>query len=74
MSAIDRAVETAGGQKKLADQIGVSQGAISMWVSGQTLISIEHFPNIQKATGVTVYELLDDELKKLKELKRNGTR
>lgn len=64
MSALERAVEFAGTQEKLAAAIGVSQGRISQWLKGEA-IPAKYFPKIEAATGVTSYELLDDELRKL---------
>jgi DNA-binding transcriptional regulator YdaS (Cro superfamily) len=49
----------------LAEQIGVTQGLISQWVNGAQ-IPHKHFPKIERATGVTAHELLDDELAKLR--------
>lgn len=65
MSAIERAIEQAGSQAKLADGIGVSQGRVSQWVKGAP-IPVQHFLEIERLTGVTPHELLEDELEKLK--------
>jgi DNA-binding transcriptional regulator YdaS (Cro superfamily) len=65
MSALERAVEKAGGQEQLANGIGVTQGRISQWLSGDPIPN-KHFPGIERLTGVTAHELLDDELAKLK--------
>lgn len=72
MSAIQRAVEKAGSQEKLAEKIGVTQGLVSQWVNGAQ-IPHKHFPRIEKATGVTAHELLDDELAKLRVADRRSS-
>lgn len=64
MSPLERAVEKAGTQEKLAIAIGVSQGRVSQWLNGEPIPS-KYFPKIESATGVTVYDLLDGELAKL---------
>jgi DNA-binding transcriptional regulator YdaS (Cro superfamily) len=69
MSAIARAVEIAGGQQKLADAIGVTQSQISHWINGQN-VHHTHYLAIETATGVTVHELLADELAKVKPRKK----
>lgn len=73
MSAIERAVEKAGGQEKLADICNVTQGRVSQWVNGEP-IPHKHFPKIEAATGVTAHQLLDDELRKLSSKGRRSTR
>jgi DNA-binding transcriptional regulator YdaS (Cro superfamily) len=75
MSAIERAIEKAGGQGPLADAIGVSQGLISQWVNGAP-IHQRHFPEIERATDgdVTPQELLADEMVKLQRPKRRRAR
>lgn len=65
MTALERAIERAGSQDKLATIIGVSQGLVSQWLNGAP-IPPRHFPNIEAGTGVTAHELLDDELAKLR--------
>ncbi len=64
MSALNRAIEIAGGQERLANAIGVSQSLVSQWVNG-AVIQHKHFPKIERATGVSAHDLLDDELAKL---------
>jgi len=65
MTAIQRAVEEAGGQEALANAVGVSQGLVSQWVSGAP-VHTRHFRGIEKATrgAVTPHELLADEMEK----------
>ena len=69
MKAIERAVEVAGSQKRLADAIGVTQSQISHWVNGQS-VHHSHYQAIETATGVTAHELLADEMAKVKPRKK----
>jgi DNA-binding transcriptional regulator YdaS (Cro superfamily) len=69
MSAIERAVEIAGSQQRLADAIGVTQSQISHWINGQP-VHHNHYQSIELATGVTAHELLADELAKVKPRKK----
>lgn len=62
--AIERAVEAAGSQQKLAAEIGVSQGLISQWLAG-AVIHQRHYQAIETATGVSVHDLLKDDLAKV---------
>ena len=63
MRAIERAVEIAEGQQKLADAIGVTQSQVSHWVNGA---NVHHrwYQAIEAATGVTAHELLADAIAK----------
>lgn len=74
MSAIERAVEKAGGQTKLGDAIGVTQSQVSQWVNGAP-IHPRHFPKIEQATEgeVTPGDLLADELEKYQPKPRRRT-
>lgn len=71
MQALPRAIEICGGQKLLAEQIGVTQGRVSQWIAGE-LIPVKYFPRIVRATAgeVTAEQLLCDELTKLEKLEQ----
>lgn len=62
MSEIQRAVDVAGGQQKLAEAAGVSPQAVSFWVTGARLISAEYVLKVEQATAgrVTRYDLRPD--------------
>lgn len=62
-SAIQQAVEDAGGQTSLAKKIGVSQGLVWQWCNGAAIHS-RHFAAITAATSVTAEQLLADEMTK----------
>lgn len=66
MSAIQRCIEIAGGQAKVAAACGVSQSMVSQWVNGSP-IQIRHFPALVLVSEgqVTEQELLADELAKV---------
>jgi DNA-binding transcriptional regulator YdaS (Cro superfamily) len=62
-TAIQKAVQKAGGQTALAGVIGVTQGLVWQWLQGAR-IPTRHFAAIEKATGVTAMQLLADEMSK----------
>lgn len=62
-SAIQKAVAKAKGQTALAHAIHVSQGLVWQWLQGKP-VHTRHFAAIERATGVSVHELLADELAK----------
>jgi len=47
---INRAIKEAGGQKSLAELIGVSQAAVSKWRLGKK-ITAENAVSVEKATN-----------------------
>ena len=63
-SAIDRAIEIAGGQDALAKLVGVTQSLVSQWRRGATSIHPRHFLFIEKATKGQVKraELLNEQI------------
>lgn len=75
MTALQRAIDIAGGQAKLGATIGVTQGLISQWVNGAP-IHQRHFLSISRATDgqVTPEELLADELARLETNDRSSRR
>lgn len=58
-TAIERAIEKAGGQTALAKLVGRSQGAVSQWVR-ERKVPAEMAVKIERATGVPRYELRPD--------------
>lgn len=63
-SAIERAVEAAGSQQRLAVAIGVTQSLVSQWLAG-AVVHQRHYRAIESATGVSVEDLLEDDLAKV---------
>lgn len=57
---IDAAIQAAGGQKALAESIGVHPSLISQWRSGHRPVSAERCRAIEAATGVSRYALRSD--------------
>ena len=45
-------------QKKLADMLGVSEPAISQWISGSTTPDYQHWPKIREVLGIDVQNAL----------------
>lgn len=60
MTAIERAVEIAGGQKALGDLIGESKSFVNQLVKGRRPVPLNCCPKIEAATGVTCEELRPD--------------
>ena len=54
MIPICRAVKACGGQKKLADAIGVSPSFVHQWVTGQRPVPARWCAAIEAATSNTV--------------------
>lgn len=71
MTPIERAVQIVGSQQALGEKLGVTQGRISQFVSGEP-IDVRHFPSIEAATSgqVTAGQLLEHELGKIKARKK----
>lgn len=59
MNPIEKLVAHFGGQTKTAKALGVSQAAVSYWISGATSITAEHAFKAEELTGglVTAREL-----------------
>lgn len=64
MKGIDKVVELAGSQRKLADVLGVTQQAISEWVR-QGYVPIGRVVEIESLFGVGRLELVDPSLRDL---------
>ena len=47
-------------QKQLADALGISQQAVSMWVHGKARPSSEHWRAIERLTGIPVDSWIDE--------------
>jgi len=62
-SAIQRAVENVGSQSQLAAKVGVTQGRVWQWCNGER-IPAHRFQIIAEVGGVTVADLLADEMTK----------
>ena len=58
-SAIQRAVDQAGGQAALARLIGTSQQLVFYWVK-QRRAAAEHVLKIEEATGISRHDLRPD--------------
>lgn len=65
MGALERAIEIVGSQEKLGEGVGVTQGRVAQWLSGEPIAN-KYFSGISRLTGgeVTEHQLLDDELRK----------
>lgn len=59
---IERAIQIAGGQSRLARALGVSHTAVGLWLRGDRKIAPARCWDIQKMTNgeVTVYDLRPD--------------
>ncbi len=57
--ALQRAIETAGGQTALAGMIGKTQGHISKWLEREYIPAEVVLP-IERATGVSRHDLRPD--------------
>nr|DAR15138.1 MAG TPA: Repressor protein CI [Caudoviricetes sp.] len=62
MSFLSARKNTGLTQKEVADQIGVDQTAVSFWENGKTLPRASLLSKIASLYGVTVDELLSDNL------------
>lgn len=60
--ALDIAVANRGSMQKLAEELGITKGAIGQWKMEGRRIPAEHCPHIERLTGgaVTRYELNPD--------------
>ena len=50
-TAVEIAIEFAGGQKKLADLIGVKQQTISLWNKKKAIPSVKNATLLESKTG-----------------------
>ncbi|UOO89538.1 helix-turn-helix domain-containing protein [Vitreoscilla massiliensis] len=63
-AAINKAVQVAGGQSKLARLIGRDRKTINSWVKGRNQITPSAALDIEDATGVSAYDLAFESLLK----------
>lgn len=57
---LDKAIQKAGGQKALAELLGLGQTAVSNWRNRKKRVPAERVIEIEKATGVPRHELRPD--------------
>ena len=64
MNSLSKAGTCAGGQRNLAEQIGIGQSAVANWIGRSGLAPVEHCAGIERATKgvVTVEQLRPDAL------------
>ncbi|EJD6421896.1 MULTISPECIES: transcriptional regulator [Enterobacteriaceae] len=61
-SAIERAIDAAGGVNALARAIGVKQPSVSRWRK-VGVVGVDHVPDVSALTGIPAYELRPDKPK-----------
>jgi len=61
-SAIERAIDAAGGVNALARAIGVKQPSVSRWRK-VGVVGVEHVPDVATLTGIPAHELRPDKPK-----------
>lgn len=61
-SAIERAIDAAGGVNALARAIGVKQPSVSRWRK-VGFVGVEHVPDVAALTGIPAHELRPDKPK-----------
>ncbi|MBL5924736.1 MULTISPECIES: transcriptional regulator [Enterobacter cloacae complex] len=61
-SAIERAIDAAGGVNALARAIGVKQPSVSRWRK-VGVVGVEHVPDVAALTGIPAHELRPDKPK-----------
>ncbi len=54
MDAIKQAATLMGGQKKLAQALGVTEGMVSHWLHGRNQVTLERAILIERLTGGAV--------------------
>lgn len=47
-------------QSDLANEVGVTQGMISLWLSGRKRPSLDNLVSLSRITGVTIEDLISD--------------
>lgn len=65
-AAVQQAIKKAGGQGPLADQVGVTQQAVSLWLH-QGYVPFERLHKVQELTGLKPRDLCDPRLVSLLE-------
>lgn len=61
-SAIEKAIDIAGGVNALARAVGVKQPSVSRWRK-IGLVGVEHVPDVSAVTGIPAHELRPDKPK-----------
>ncbi|MED8729902.1 YdaS family helix-turn-helix protein [Escherichia marmotae] len=61
-SAIEKAIDIAGGVNALARAVGVKQPSVSRWRK-VGLVGVEHVPDVSAVTGIPAHELRPDKPK-----------
>lgn len=46
-------------QERLAEKLGVTQGAVSHWLVGRARPSLDVLLDLEEVTGLTLHQLLD---------------
>lgn len=60
-NGFERAVSAAGGQRALAERIGVTQSMVWYWLTrSKKGVPAEHVRRIEEATGIPAHELRPD--------------
>ena len=61
-SAIERAIDAAGGVNALARAIGIKQPSVSRWRK-VGVVGVDHVPDVAALTGIPAHELRPDKPK-----------
>ncbi|HHR5552289.1 TPA: transcriptional regulator [Klebsiella aerogenes] len=61
-SAIERAIDLAGGVNALARAVGVKQPSVSRWRK-VGMVGVDHVPDVSAVTGIPPHELRPDKPK-----------
>lgn len=69
-SAIERAIDIAGGVNALAREVGVKQPSVSRWKK-VGVVGVDHVPDVAALTGIPTYELRPDKPKLFPKPKRS---
>jgi DNA-binding transcriptional regulator YdaS (Cro superfamily) len=59
-AGLSKAIQSAGGQKALADLLGVRQSHVSNWLNRNKRVPAERVLDIERVTGVSRTELRPD--------------
>jgi DNA-binding transcriptional regulator YdaS (Cro superfamily) len=60
VEALRRAVEAIGGQAATARLLGITQPAVSLWLSKGQVLPAEHVLTVERETGVSRHDLRPD--------------
>jgi DNA-binding transcriptional regulator YdaS (Cro superfamily) len=60
IKGLDKAIAKAGGQRALAELLGLGQTAVSNWRNRKKRVPAERVIEIERATGVPRHELRPD--------------